>query len=102
MVARRVSRSRRNFMARVIVVLAAATSQPAQADVLTRVAGARRKQPMKTAQYKWSRSEGWRPNLPTGEVGRQSVVLVFGARSLVQAGDLVNELRDCFKGGTIL
>jgi len=57
---------------------------------------------MKTAQYKWSRSEGWRPNLPTGEVGRQSVVLVFGARSLVQAGDLVNELRDCFKGGTIL
>ena len=57
---------------------------------------------MKTAQYKWSRSEGWRPNLPTSEVGRQSVVFVFGARSLMQAGDLVNELREHFKGGTIL
>jgi len=57
---------------------------------------------MKTAQYKWSRSDGWRPNLPTSEVGRQSVVFVFGARSLMQAGDLVNELREHFKGGTIL
>ena len=41
---------------------------------------------MKTAQHKWSQSDGWRPNLPTGEVGRQSVVFVFGARSLMQAG----------------
>jgi len=57
---------------------------------------------MKTAQYKWSRSEGWQPNLPTGEVGRQSVVLVFGARSLMQTGELVGELRDHFKGGAIL
>ena len=32
---------------------------------------------MKTAQHKWSQSDGWRPNLPTGEVGRQSVVFVF-------------------------
>jgi hypothetical protein len=57
---------------------------------------------MKTAQYKWSQSEGWRPNLPTSEVGRQSVVFVFGARSLIKAGDLVGELRDHFKGAVIV
>jgi hypothetical protein len=57
---------------------------------------------MKTAQYKWSQRDGWQPNLPTGEVGRQSVVFVFGARSLMQAGDLVGELRDHFKGAAML
>jgi hypothetical protein len=57
---------------------------------------------MKTAQYKWSQSEGWRPNLPTGEVGRQSVVFVFGARPLVQEGAPVSELRDHFKGAAML
>ena len=57
---------------------------------------------MKTAQYKWSQSDGWRPNLPTGDVGRQSVVFVFGARSLVQAGTLVGELRDHLKGAAML
>src|SRR5262249_60996672 len=57
---------------------------------------------MKTAQYKWSQSDGWRPNLPSGEVGRQSVVFVFGARSLMQAGDLMGELRDHFKGAAML
>jgi hypothetical protein len=57
---------------------------------------------MKTAQYKWSQSEGWQPNLPTGEVGRESVVFVFGARSLMQAGNPVGELRDHFKGAAML
>lgn len=57
---------------------------------------------MKTAQYKWSRSEGWRPNLPTGEVGRQSIVFVFGARPLMQAGEPVSELRGHFKGAAML
>jgi hypothetical protein len=57
---------------------------------------------MKTAQYKWSQSEGWRPNLPAGEVGRQSVVFVFGARSLMQAGAPVGELRDHFKETAML
>jgi hypothetical protein len=57
---------------------------------------------MKTAQYKWSQNDGWRPHLPTGEVGQQSVVFVFGARSLMQAGDLVGELRDHFKGAAML
>jgi hypothetical protein len=57
---------------------------------------------MKAAQYKWTQSEGWRPNLPTGEVGRQSVVFVFGARSLMQAGAPVGELRDHFKGAAML
>ena len=57
---------------------------------------------MKTAQYKWSQRDGWQPNLPTREVGRQSVAFVFGARSLMQAGDLVGELRDHFKGAAML
>jgi hypothetical protein len=57
---------------------------------------------MKTAQYKWSKSDGWRPNLPTGEVGRQRAVIVFGARPLIQAGDVVGELRDHFKGAAML
>ena len=57
---------------------------------------------MKTAQYKWSQTDGWLPNLPTAEVGQQSVAFVFGARSLMQAGDLVGELRDHFKGAAIL
>jgi hypothetical protein len=65
---------------------------------------------MKTAQYKWSQSDGWRPNLPAGEVGRQpagevgrqSVAFIFGARSLMQAGGLLGELRDHFKGAAML
>jgi hypothetical protein len=57
---------------------------------------------VKTAQYKWSQRDGWQPNLPTSEVGRQSVVFVFGARSLMQAGDRVGELRDHFNGAAIL
>jgi hypothetical protein len=57
---------------------------------------------MKTAQYKWSQSDGWRPTLPAGEAGPQSAVFVFGARSLMQNGDLVGELRDHFKGATML
>jgi hypothetical protein len=57
---------------------------------------------MEIAQYKWSRSEGWRPSLPSSEGGRQSLVFVFGARSLIKAGDLVGELRDHFKGAAIL
>jgi hypothetical protein len=57
---------------------------------------------MKTAQYKWSKSDGWWPNLPTGEVGRQRAVIVFGARPLIQAGDVVGELRDHFKGAAML
>jgi hypothetical protein len=57
---------------------------------------------MKTAQYKWSQRDGWRPNLPTGEVGQQSVAFVFGARTLMQEGDLVGELRDHFKGAAML
>jgi hypothetical protein len=57
---------------------------------------------MNTAQYKWSQSDGWQPSLPTGEDERQGVVFVFGARSLIQAGELVGELRAHFKGAAIL
>ena len=57
---------------------------------------------MKTTQYKWSQSDGWKPDLLPGEVGRQDVVFVFGARPLIQAGQLVDELRGHFKGAAIL
>ena len=53
---------------------------------------------MKTAQYQWSRSDGWTPNLPDFEVEQHGIVFVFGARSLIQAGELVSELRGHFKG----
>ena len=57
---------------------------------------------MKTAQYQWSRSDGWTPNLPNLEVERQGIVFVFGARSLIETGELVSELRGHFKGAAIL
>jgi hypothetical protein len=47
-------------------------------------------------------AKGWRPNLPTGEVGRQSLMFVFGARPLMQAGGVMGELRDHFKGTAVL
>jgi hypothetical protein len=57
---------------------------------------------MKTAQYKWSQSVGWKPDLPSGEVEREVIAFVFGARPLIQAGQLVDELRGSFKGAAIL
>ena len=40
--------------------------------------------------------------LPIGEAGQQDVVFVFGARPLIQTGDVVNELRGHFKGAAIV
>jgi hypothetical protein len=57
---------------------------------------------MKTTQYKWSQADGWKPGLPVGEMGRPRVVFIFGARALLQGGELIAELRDHFKGATIL
>jgi len=57
---------------------------------------------MKTAQYQWSRSDGWTPDLPKLEVEREGIVFVFGARSLIETGELVSELRGQFKGAAIL
>jgi hypothetical protein len=52
---------------------------------------------MKTAQYKWSQSEGWRPDLPSNKGERQDLVFALGARPLLQAGQLIDELRGHFK-----
>jgi hypothetical protein len=57
---------------------------------------------MKTVQYQWSRSDGWTPDLPSGEVEWEGVVFVFGARPLIQAGEPIDELRRHFKGAAIL
>jgi hypothetical protein len=53
---------------------------------------------MKTAQYQWSRSDGWTPNLRDLTVEQHGIVFVFGARPLIQAGEPVSELRAHFKG----
>ncbi|HZD53370.1 MAG TPA: FIST N-terminal domain-containing protein [Woeseiaceae bacterium] len=57
---------------------------------------------MRTAQYKWSRNDGWKPDLPSAEVERPQVIFVFGARPLIQAGELVRDLRGHFRGAAIL
>ena len=57
---------------------------------------------MKTTQYKWSRSDAWEPDLPTAQVEGEEIVFVFGARPLIQAGELVDDLRRHFKGAAIL
>ena len=57
---------------------------------------------MDTTQYKWSQSDGWQPDLPSAEVERQGVVFVFGARPLLQAGEIMDGLRRQFKGAAIL
>jgi hypothetical protein len=57
---------------------------------------------MRTTQYKWSQSDGWKPGLPIGDARQQDVVFVFGARPLMQTGELVDELRDHFKGAAII
>lgn len=56
---------------------------------------------MRTTQYKWSQSGGWRPDLPISEAGQQDIVFVFGARPLIQAGQAIDELRGRFKGAAI-
>jgi hypothetical protein len=56
---------------------------------------------MKTAQYKWTQRDGWQPTLPTGEE-RHNLVMVFGARPLIQVGEVVRLLRDRFKGAAIV
>jgi hypothetical protein len=57
---------------------------------------------MKTAQYQWSRSDGWTPNLPDLTVEQHGIVFVFGARPLIQAGVPVSELHSHFKGAAIV
>lgn len=52
---------------------------------------------MRTSQYKWSRDSGWVPDLGAKEIQDEHVVFAFGARPLLQEGNLVAELRDRFK-----
>src|ERR687891_963033 len=57
---------------------------------------------MKTAQYKWSQSDGWKPDLPNAMVGWEGLVFIFGARPLIQAGGLVRDVRDHFKEAAVI
>ena len=57
---------------------------------------------MKTTQYKWSQSGGWKPDLPINQGNQQDVVFVFGARPLIQAGEAIGELRSRSQGTAII
>jgi len=57
---------------------------------------------MKTAQYRWTRDTGWVPDLATKEFEDKHVVFAFGARPLLQEGNLVAELRNSFKDVPII
>jgi hypothetical protein len=57
---------------------------------------------MKTAQYNWSQSGGWKPDLPISEGDQQDVVFVFGARPLIQAGEAIEELRSHLRGAAMI
>ena len=57
---------------------------------------------MNTAQYRWSQGDGWRPALSTNEADWQGIVFAFGARQLIQEGELVGELRNHFKGAPVI
>ena len=48
---------------------------------------------MRTAQYKWSRRHDWTPDLAAAGDENQDIVFVFGARSLLREGELVDQLR---------
>ena len=57
---------------------------------------------MKTTQHRWSSAEGWVPDLPTAELGRPGIVFVFGAKRLLQDGELVGELRHRFEAAAVI
>lgn len=57
---------------------------------------------MRTSQYRWSRDTGWVPDLGSAEIEDEHLVFVFGARPLLQEGNLVAELRDRFKDVPII
>ena len=60
---------------------------------------------MQSIQYRWLKSSGWIPDLPTvaaGESGSRRIVLAFGARHLLQEGNLLSELHDHFPGAAFI
>ena len=57
---------------------------------------------MKTTQHTWSQEDGWTPDLPSSDGERQDLVLIFGARALLQAGQPIEQLRRSFEGAALL
>jgi len=57
---------------------------------------------MRTTQYKWTQSGGWKPDLLINGGAQQDAVFVFGARPLIQAGEAIDELRSHFKGAAMI
>lgn len=57
---------------------------------------------MRISQYKLSQNGIWKPGLGTTEDETQDIVFVFGAKSLLKEGEPLHQLRDRFKGASII
>jgi len=55
---------------------------------------------MQVAQYRWTEATGWSPALAGND--STSILFTFGARSILQQGDRLKELRESFSGAIIL
>ena len=57
---------------------------------------------MRISQYKLPQNGIWKPSLDTTEDETQDIVFVFGAKSLLKEGEPLHQLRDRFKGASII
>jgi hypothetical protein len=57
---------------------------------------------MRIAQYRWRKSTGWLPDLSPAGLSSPDIIIIFGARPLVQDGKIVRELRQHFEGAALI
>ena len=57
---------------------------------------------MKIAQHKWSERHNWVPILASVQDDKQNIAFVFGSRSLMKRGELVQQLCDHWKGASVV
>jgi hypothetical protein len=57
---------------------------------------------MEIAQCRWRKGTGWSPDLSGGGLSSPNLIVVFGARPLLQDGNLVRELRQHFEGAALI
>jgi hypothetical protein len=57
---------------------------------------------MEIAQCRWRKDTGWSPDLSGAGLSSPNLVVVFGARPLLQDGNLARELRQHFEGAALI
>ena len=57
---------------------------------------------MEIAQCRWREGTGWSPDLSGAGLSSPNLVFVFGARILLQDGNLVRDLRQHFEGAALI